>query len=233
MYQKNFSLKACRLPSDEIATKNALFVSFNKLSELKSKAGSKDKLYVKVKGKILEILGAEGIEDNGIAMSKLARKLLQIGEEDSVNFEYMYDKQPNKSNLTHIKFKVNPRKKMEEQITVKDTELLEIIKKSYRYGPATRTTQEVTSSEYQPKTRYIRQINSNYEPVNRTSEEINRVKPYSRSIRQNDGNNKDVYVVSQKRKEFYSNDNGKITKFYKVEKLMSDGTKQVETLKSD
>ena len=124
MYQKNFSLKACRLPSDEIATKNALFVSFNKLSELKSKAGSKDKLYVKVKGKILEILGAEGIEDDGIAMSKLARKLLQIGEEDSVNFEYMYDKQPNKSNLTHIKFKVNPRKKMEEQITVKDTELL-------------------------------------------------------------------------------------------------------------
>ena len=135
MYQKNFSLKACRLPSDEIATKNALFVSFNKLSELKSKAGSKDKLYVKVKGKILEILGAEGIEDNGIAMSKLARKLLQIGEEDSVNFEYMYDKQPNKSNLTHIKFKVNPRKKMEEQITVKDTELLEIIKKSYTGTP--------------------------------------------------------------------------------------------------
>ena len=135
MYQKNFSLKACRLPSDEIATKNALFVSFNKLSELKSKAGSKDKLYVKVKGKILEILGAEGIEDNGIAMSKLARKLLQIGEEDSVNFEYMYDKQPNKSNLTHIKFKVNPRKKIEEQITVKDTELLEIIKKSYTGTP--------------------------------------------------------------------------------------------------
>ena len=108
-----------------------------------------------------------------------------------------------------------------------------IIKKSYRYGLVTRTTQEVTSSEYQPKTRYIRQINSNYEPVNRTQEEINRVKPFSRSIRQNDGNNKDVYVVSQKRKEFYSNDNGKITKFYKVEKLMSDGTKQVETLKSD
>ena len=135
MYQKNFSLKACRLPSDEIATKNALFVSFNKLSELKSKAGSKDKLYVKVKGKILEILGAQGIEDDGIAMSKLARKLLQIGEEDSVNFEYMYDKQPNKSNLTHIKFKVNPRKKIEEQITVKDTELLEIIKKSYTGTP--------------------------------------------------------------------------------------------------
>ena len=135
MYQKNFSLKACRLPSDEIATKNALFVSFNKLSELKSKAGAKDKLYVKVKGKILEILGAQGIEDDGIAMSKLARKLLQIGEEDSVNFEYMYDKQPNKSNLTHIKFKVNPRKKIEEQITVKDTELLEIIKKSYTGTP--------------------------------------------------------------------------------------------------
>ena len=87
MYQKNFSLKACRLPSDELAKKNAIFCSFSKLSELKSKTGAKDKLYVKSKGKILEILGAEGIDEEGIAMSKLTRKLLQIGEDDSVNFD--------------------------------------------------------------------------------------------------------------------------------------------------
>ena len=131
MYQKNFSLKACRLPSDDLASKNAIFVNFGQLSELKSKTGAKDKLYVKTKGKILEILAASNIEKDSIAMNKLTRKLLQIGEDDSINFEYMYDKQPNKSNLTHIKFKVNPKTRLDEQIKVEDTELLEIIKKSY------------------------------------------------------------------------------------------------------
>ena len=131
MFQKNFSLKACRLPSDDLASKNAIFVNFGQLSELKSKTGAKDKLYVKTKGKILEILAASNIEKDCIAMNKLTRKLLQIGEDDSINFEYMYDKQPNKSNLTHIKFKVNPKRKLDEQIRVEDTELLEIIKNSY------------------------------------------------------------------------------------------------------
>ena len=131
MYQKNFSLKACRLPSDELAQKNAIFCSFSKLSELKSKTGAKDKLYVKSKGKILEILGAEGIEEEGIAMSKLTRKLLQIGEDDSVNFEYVYDRQPNKTNLTHIKFKITLRKKLDEQLKLEDIELLDTIKKLY------------------------------------------------------------------------------------------------------
>ena len=131
MFQKNFSLKACRLPSDDLASKNAIFVNFGQLSELKSKTGAKDKLYVKTKGKILEILAASNIEKDSIAMNKLTRKLLQIGEDDSINFEYMYDKQPNKSNLTHIKFKVNPKSRLDEQIRVEDTELLEIIKNSY------------------------------------------------------------------------------------------------------
>ena len=140
MYQKNFTLKACRLPSDDIASKNAIFVNFAKLSELKSKTGAKEKLYVKTKGKIMEILGADGIEPDGVAMSKLTRKLLQIGEDDSLNFEYVFDKQPNKSNLTHIKFKVNPRKKLEEKITVEDTELLDIIKKLYIGSPFNNST---------------------------------------------------------------------------------------------
>ena len=140
MYQKNFTLKATRLPSDELASKNAIFVNFAQLSELKSKTGSTDKLYVKTKGKILEILGAEGIEPNGVAMSKMTRKLLQVGEDDSLNFEYLFDRQPNKTNLTHIKFKVNPRKKLEEKITVEDTVLLEIIKKLYIGTPFNNST---------------------------------------------------------------------------------------------
>ena len=118
MLQTNFSLKACKLPADELASKNAIFVNFNQLSEIKTKTGAKDKLYAKAKGKILEICGAQGVDQGGVAMSKLTRKLLQIGEDDSINFEYMFDKQPPKSKLTHIKFKVNPRKKLDETIKI-------------------------------------------------------------------------------------------------------------------
>ena len=140
MFQKNFSLHACKLPSDDLASKNAIFVSFNKLSELKSKTGAKNKLYVKTRGKIMEILGAEGVEQEGAAMSKLTRKLLQIGEDDSLNFEYMFDNQPPKKGLTHIKFKVNPRKKIDETIKIEDTVLLEIIKKMYVDTPFNNST---------------------------------------------------------------------------------------------
>ena len=64
-------------------------------------------------------------------MSKLTRKLLQIGEDDSINFEYVYDRQPNKTNLTHIKFKITLRKKLDEQLKLEDIELLDVIKKLY------------------------------------------------------------------------------------------------------
>ena len=140
MFQTNFSLKACKLPSDDLASKNAIFVSFNQLSEIKTKTGAKNKLYAKAKGKILEILGAQGVEQGGVAMSKLTRKLLQIGEDDSINFEYMFDKQPPKSKLTHIKFKVNPRKKLDETIKMDDTVLIDIIKKLYSETPFNNST---------------------------------------------------------------------------------------------
>ena len=140
MYQKNFSLKACRLPSEDLASKNAIFVNFSKLSELKSKTGAGNKLYVKTRGKILEILGVEGVDQDGVAMSKLTRKLLQIGEDDSVNFEYMFDKQPPKSNLTHIKFRVNIRKKLDEPMKVEDIEILDVIKKLYTGTPFNNST---------------------------------------------------------------------------------------------
>ena len=140
MFQTNFSLKACKLPSDDLASKNAIFVSFNQLSEIKTKTGAKNKLYAKAKGKILEILGAQGVDQGGVAMSKLTRKLLQIGEDDSINFEYMFDKQPPKSKLTHIKFKVNPRKKLDETIKMDDTVLIDIIKKLYSETPFNNST---------------------------------------------------------------------------------------------
>ena len=140
MLQTNFSLKACKLPADELASKNAIFVSFNQLSEIKTKTGAKNKLYAKAKGKILEICGAQGVDQGGVAMSKLTRKLLQIGEDDSINFEYMFDKEPPKSKLTHIKFKVNPRKKLDETIKMDDTVLIDIIKKLYAETPFNNST---------------------------------------------------------------------------------------------
>ena len=140
MLQTNFSLKACKLPADDLASKNAIFVSFNQLSEIKTKTGAKNKLYAKAKGKILEICGAQGVDQGGVAMSKLTRKLLQIGEDDSINFEYMFDKQPPKSKLTHIKFKVNPRKKLDETIKMDDTVLIDIIKKLYAETPFNNST---------------------------------------------------------------------------------------------
>ena len=140
MLQTNFSLKACKLPADELASKNAIFVNFNQLSEIKTKTGAKNKLYAKAKGKILEICGAQGVDQGGVAMSKLTRKLLQIGEDDSINFEYMFDKQPPKSKLTHIKFKVSPRKKLDETIKMDDTVLIDIIKKLYSETPFNNST---------------------------------------------------------------------------------------------
>ena len=100
---------------------------------IKEKAGSKNKVYVKIKGKILEIQGADGIQDGCIAMGLLFRKMLQVGSTiaDEVNFEYMFDRQPPKTNLTHIKFKVTLRDRREEPLKLEDTQLIETIKKKY------------------------------------------------------------------------------------------------------
>ena len=129
--QKNFTFHSSKIPSDELTTRNALFCNFKDLSMIKEKTGSKNKLYVKVKGKILEIQGADGINDNCIAMGLLFRKMLGVGStiSDEVNFEYMYDRQPPKSNLTHVKFKVTLRDRREETLKLEDTQLIEEIKK--------------------------------------------------------------------------------------------------------
>ena len=131
--QKNFTFHSSKIPSDELTTRNALFCNFKDLSMIKEKTGSKNKLYVKVKGKILEIQGADGINDNCIAMGLLFRKMLGVGStiSDEVNFEYMYDRQPPKSNLTHVKFKVTLRDRREETLKLEDTQLIEVIKKKY------------------------------------------------------------------------------------------------------
>ena len=133
MLQKNFTFHGSKIPSDDLIQTNSLFVNFKDLTMLKQKSGSKNKLYVKIKGKIMEIQGAEGIQDGCVAMGLLFRKMLQVGSTiaDEVNFEYMFDKQPPKSNLTHIKFKVTLRDRREEPLKLEDTQLIEVIKKKY------------------------------------------------------------------------------------------------------
>ena len=133
MLQKNFTFHGSKIPSDELTQRNAVFTNFKDLSKIKEKAGSKNKVYVKIKGKILEIQGADGIQDGCIAMGLLFRKMLQVGSTiaDEVNFEYMFDRQPPKTNLTHIKFKVTLRDRREEPLKIEDTQLIETIKKKY------------------------------------------------------------------------------------------------------
>ena len=137
MLQKNFTFHSSKIPSDELTTRNALFTNFKDLSMIKEKTGSQNKVYVKIKGKIMEIQGADGIQDGCIAMGLLFRKMFQVGSTiaDTVNFEYMYDRQPPKTNLTHVKFKVTLRDKREEALKLEDTQLIEVIKKKYSGTP--------------------------------------------------------------------------------------------------
>jgi len=137
MLQKNFTFHSSKVPSDELTTRNALFTNFKDLSMIKDKTGSQNKVYVKIKGKIMEIQGADGIQDGCIAMGLLFRKMFQVGSTiaDTVNFEYMYDRQPPKTNLTHVKFKVTLRDKREEALKLEDTQLIEVIKKKYSGTP--------------------------------------------------------------------------------------------------
>ena len=137
MYQKNFTFKCSKIPSDELTNKNAVFVSFNDLTNLKSKTGAKNKLYVKIKDKVMEIQGAEGIQDGCLAMGLLFRKMFNVGctIADEINFEYLYDKQPPKTNLTHIKFKVTLKDRVDEPLKLEDTQLIKVIKDKYSGTP--------------------------------------------------------------------------------------------------
>ena len=124
-----------------------------------------------------------------------------------------------------------PEKRYNENITT-----------TTKYNPKTRTTEEVTTIKYEPEETYT-QKSSKYNPKTRTTEETTRItnryqpqsrtKPLTSSIKQNSGNNKDVYVVSEKRFEKVSIEGGKKIKEITVEKVMSDGSKNVETFISD
>ena len=131
--QKNFSFPSCKIPSDDLLIYNAVFTSFKDISEIKAKTGAKDKLFIKIKGKIMELRGAEGMKNGFVAMGKIFRQLFQVGatQADILNFEYMYDHQPPKSNLTRVKFLVSLRERRDSPLQIEDIEMIEAIKKLY------------------------------------------------------------------------------------------------------
>ena len=135
--QKNFTFHSSKIPSDELTCKNAVFTNFKDFSFIKEKTGAKDKVYIKIKGKIFELQGAKDIPDGSIAMGLLFRKMLGIGStiSDEVNFEYMFDRQPPKSNLTHIKFKVTCRDRTEETLKFEDIQFIEELKNKFAGTP--------------------------------------------------------------------------------------------------
>jgi vesicle-fusing ATPase len=135
MLQKNFTFDSTSLPSNDLIAQNAMFVNFNELSTLKKKTGANDKFYIKIKGKILEILGTEDIPNGKIAMGKIFRQMLSIGSADQVNFEYMYDKQPPKSSLTKAKFSCTLRDKTADKMELEEDDLVHAIKKLYVSTP--------------------------------------------------------------------------------------------------
>ena len=137
MLQKNFTFHSSKIPSDELTCKNAVFTNFKDFSFIKEKTGAKDKVYIKIKGKILELQGAKDIDDGRIAMGLLFRKMLGIGStiSDEVNFEYMFDRQPPKSNLTHIKFKVTCRDRTEETLKFEDIQFIQELKNKFAGTP--------------------------------------------------------------------------------------------------
>lgn len=121
-----------------------------------------------------------------------------------------------------------------------------------KYGPVTTSTKETTTTttKYQPttkvtetRTRYgqttggndyvtvplkVTETKTRYGPDSKSSKEVtyttyqqSRAKPITDSYRDKDNK---VYVVSEKRSEKYTNDNGNVKKNVTVEKTVSDGS---------
>ena len=96
--------------------------------------------------------------------------------------------------------------------------------------PLNRSTQLGTTSKYEPK--HGRQNSEQYQPqtksyLNNRYQPQTRANPLSRSTTKTSGG--DVYCVSENRKEKVSIQGGKKVKEVTIEKVMSDGTRNIET----
>ena len=108
---------------------------------------------------------------------------------------------------------------------------------SVEYDPIRRSTKEVTTYKYQPQTRfgptkrYVAPTTSTKGLTNYASDSFQKryiSGPITFPSEQNAGNKPGLKVVSEKRSEKYSVENGKRIQHITIEKTMSDGTKQYE-----
>ena len=121
--------------------------------------------------------------------------------------------------------KYNPKTRTTEEITISKYE-----------GPISKSIQLNPSSKYEPFSKHGRQFSDQYEGQTKSSirskyQPQSRAQPLSKSAWKTGGD--DVYVVSEKRSEKFTVEGGKKIKHITVEKVMSDGTRNIETLISD
>ena len=135
--QTNFTFKSGPLPSNNLITYNTIFLNFKEFATLKQKTGARDRVFVKIKGRVMEVKPAEGIEDGHMAMGKIFRQMLQIGgtSNDLINIEYLYDNQPPKSNLTRAKFIVELKDRTDQELHYEEDDIVQVIKKNFVDSP--------------------------------------------------------------------------------------------------
>ena len=135
--QTNFTFKSGPLPSNNLITYNTIFLNFKEFATLKQKTGARDRVFVKIKGRVMEIKPAEGIEDGHMAMGKIFRQMLQIGgtSNDLINIEYLYDTQPPKSNLTRAKFIVELKDRTDQELHYEEDDIVQVVKKNFVDSP--------------------------------------------------------------------------------------------------
>ena len=131
--------------------------------------------------------------------------------------------QPSETSKQITISKYNPKSGTTQEITI-----------SKYQQPLSRSIQLNTTSKYEPSSKHGRQFSDQYQPPTKSSfnsrYQNTRAQPLSRSTRKEDG---DVYCVSEKRNEKYTMEGGKKIKHITVERVMSDGTRNVETIISD
>ena len=135
--QTNFTYKSGPLPSNNLIIYNSVFLNFKEFATLKQKTGARDKVFVKIKGRVMEVKPAEGIEDEHMAMGKILRQMLQIGgtSNDLINIEYLYDNQPPKSNLTRAKFIVELKDRTDQDLHYEEDDIAQVVKKNFVESP--------------------------------------------------------------------------------------------------
>ena len=144
--------------------------------------------------------------------------------------------------VTETKTRYGPVTSTQQTTTTKYQPSTRVTETRTRYGPSTNNQDVYTTAPLkviETKTRFGHRNQKNGGLETKSSKEVtytnyqqSRARPIE-EVGYNDNKNKDVYVVSESRNEKYSNENGKRQRYVVIEKTMSDGTKQTETIRSD